>query len=168
MTRPPDKRSGPEAVRVPYLANFEFSYAAGRFATRFLTDLREHTRLSGARCDGCGAVLVPPRPVCGLCSSRTGDWVEVGPGGTVTGYTVVEVPFIDPMTGYERPIPYGFAFVRLDGADTNIYHFLEENRHDRLRVGMQVEAVFRERADRVGSMSDILHFRSVDGGGDHG
>ena len=27
-------------------------------------------------------------------------------------------PFIDPMTGVQRPVPYGFGLIRFDGADT--------------------------------------------------
>jgi hypothetical protein len=95
-----------------------------------------------------------------LCSGRTSDWVEVGPSGVITGYTVVEVPFIDPMTGYERPVPYGFAFVKLRGADTNIYHFLQENRWDHIHMGMEVEAVFKPQPERNGTLADIIHFRA--------
>lgn len=148
-----------EALRLAYQANFEYDYAAGRYASRFMAELRDNAVLFGTRCTQCSRVLVPPRPICGICAAPTGDWVEVGPRGSITGFTVVEVPFIDPMTGTQRPVPYGFAFIKLTGADTNIYHFLEESQHDRLKVGMIVEAVFRE--ERVGSMSDIVCFRSV-------
>lgn len=150
-----------DVLRLEYTANFEYAYAAGRFASRFMTALRDDARLLGTRCTSCGRVLVPPRPICGICPAPTGEWVEVGPGGTLTGYTVVEIGFIDPMTGEKRPVPYGFAFVRFEGADTNIYHFLEENRHDRLHVGLLVEAVFRDASERTGSMADIVHFRTV-------
>ncbi len=146
-----------DALRLSYAANFEYDYAAGRFATRFMTALRDDARLFGTRCTACRRVLVPPRPICGICAAPTDEWVEVGPTGTITGFTVVEIGFIDPMTGVARPVPYGFAFVRLDGADTNLYHFLEENRYDRLAVGMAVEAVFKP--ERVGSLGDIVHFR---------
>lgn len=149
-----------DALRLVYEANLEYDYAAGTYATRFMSRLRDEAVLMGTKCSACGRVLVPPRPVCGICAAPTKEWVEVGPKGTITGFTVVEVPFIDPMTGKQRPVPYGFAFVRLAGADTNIYHFLEENRHERLFVGMEVEAVFRE--ERVGSMADIVHFRSLE------
>ena len=114
----------PDQLRLEYLANFEYDYAAGRYASRFMAAVRDEAKLFGTRCSDCRRVLVPPRPVCGICAARTDEWVEVGPRGTVAGFTVVEIPFIDPMTGVERPIPYGFAFVKLDGADTNIYHFL--------------------------------------------
>lgn len=149
-----------DALRLEYSANFEFDYAAGEYASRFMSELRDTGKMLGTRCTNCSRVLVPPRPVCGICAARTGEWVEVGPTGTITGFTVVEIPFIDPMTGVQRPVPYGFAFIKLTGADTNIYHFLEENRHERLHVGMKVEAVFRE--ERVGSMADIVHFRTVE------
>jgi uncharacterized OB-fold protein len=153
-----------DALRLEYVANFEYSYAAGTFASRFMEGLRDEGRLQGSRCEACDQVLVPPRPVCGMCGGRTGDWVDVGPGGVITGYTVVEVPFIDPMTGVERPIPYGFAFVKLDGADTNIYHFLEESRHDRIHIGMEIEAVFKPPGERDGTMADIIYFRATGGG----
>ena len=149
-----------DAIRLQYQANFEYDYAAGKYASRFMSELRDHAKLHGTRCTNCERVLVPPRPVCGICAAPTGEWVEVGPQGSITGFTVVEVPFIDPMTGVQRPVPYGFAFIRLAGADTNIYHFLEESQHDKRRVGMTVEAVFRE--DRVGSMADIQYFRTVE------
>lgn len=164
MTSHRPKQDG--VLRLEYLANFEYSYAAGRFASRFMEALRDETRLQGTRCESCEKVLVPPRPVCGLCASRTGEWVDVGPGGVITGYTVVEVPFIDPMTGVERPIPYGFAFVRLDGADTNIYHFLEESRHDQITIGMRVAPVFKPADERDGTLTDIIHFRAEESGTD--
>jgi hypothetical protein len=151
-----------DQLRLEYLANFEYDYAAGRYASRFMSTLRDEAKLFGTRCSNCQRVLVPPRPVCGICAARTNEWVEVGPRGTIAGYTVVETAFIDPMTGVERPIPYGFAFIKLDGADTNIYHFLEENRHEYLEVGMTVEAVFKPDGEREGKMSDILRFRSID------
>ena len=151
-----------EAMRLEYVANFEYSYAIGMHATTFMEALRDDAKLLGIRCPSCRDVLVPPRPVCGRCGVETDGWVEVGPGGGLTGFTVVEIPFIDPMTGVERPYPYGFAFVRLHGASTNIYHFLSENRHEKLAVGMEVEAVFKE--EREGSLADIVHFRPVDVG----
>ncbi len=70
------------------------------------------------------------------------------------------------MTGYKRPIPYGFAFVRLDGASTNIYHFLEESRHDKIHIGMAVEAVFKPAEERDGTLADIIYFKSAEAGDD--
>lgn len=153
-----------EPLRLEYQAALRYRYAAGRYASVFMTALRDEGRILGVRDPGSGKVLVPPRVVSGLSAQRTGEWVEVGPRGTVIGCTVVETAFVDPMTGAQRPIPYGFAFIRLDGADTSIYHFLEASSHDALRVGMRVEAVLKPREERQGQMSDIVWFRTVEDG----
>lgn len=150
-----------EPLRLPYKAELAYTYAAGKHASKFMTALRDDKVLLGVKSPN-GRVLVPPRAVDGEQGTRTTEWVEVGPRGTVTGCTVVEVPFVDPMTGKKRPVPYGFAFVQLDGADTNIYHFLEETNHDEIEVGMRVEAVFKPDGEREGKMSDILGFRRID------
>ncbi len=125
--------------------------------------LKEEGRLLGVRDPGTDKVLVPPRPISGLSGEHLREWVEVGPQGTVTGCTIVETPFVDPMTGEQRAVPYGFGFIKLDGADTNIYHFLEATSHDEIHVGMRVEAVFKPQEDREGKMSDIVRFRTVEG-----
>ena len=148
-----------DVIRLAYQANFEYDYAGGKYASKFMSALRDTGKLHGTKCTNCARVLVPPRPICGICAAPTGDWVEVGPTGTIAGFTVVEVPFIDPMTGVQRPVPYGFAFIKLTGADTNIYHFLDTADHSKLHVGMTVEAVFKE--ERVGSMADIAYYRTV-------
>jgi len=50
--------------------------------------------------------------------------------------------------------------VRLDGADTAMYHFLEETDPKKIYVGQRVKAVFREQ--RTGSLLDIQHFRTLE------
>ncbi len=151
-----------DTLRLEYQAALRYAYAAGHYASTFMTALRDEGRILGVRDPGTGKVLVPPRVVSGLSAQRTGEWVEVGPRGTVIGATVVQTAFVDPMTGEERPIPYGFAFIRLDGADTSIYHFLEASRLEDVRVGMRVEAVLKPREEREGQMSDIVWFATID------
>jgi uncharacterized OB-fold protein len=150
-----------QAIRLEQQITLRYRFAAGRHATRFFTALRDEGRILATR-DAQGNVMVPPRPVCGLSSLPMDEWVEVGPGGTLAGCTVVYVPFIDPMTGVTRPVPYGFGLIRFDGADTNIYHLLDETDPARIGVGKRVEAVLKPREERVGSLADIRHFRIVE------
>lgn len=159
-TKKKESSSGADALRVSYRLKIEYEYAAGEIATRFFNELRDHARILGVRCSVCQRVYVPPRPVCGICYAPANEWVPVSDKGTIVGCTVVQVPFIDPMTGQQRPVPYGFAIIRLDGAATSLYHFLEETDHTKLRVGQRVQAVFREQ--RTGSLRDIVHFRTLE------
>jgi uncharacterized OB-fold protein len=105
-------------------------------------------------------VYIPPRPVCGICFAQTSDWVPVSDEGVLVGATVVRLPFIDPMTGERRPVPYGMGIIRLDGASTAMYHFVDETDDAKLRVGRRVKA--RIRANRQGNMRDIECFELVD------
>jgi hypothetical protein len=80
----------------------------------------------------------------------------------LAGATIVYVPFIDPMTGVQRPVPYGFGLVRFTGADTSIYHLLDATAPSQIGVGKHVTAVFKPREQRTGSLADIQHFRLLD------
>ena len=100
----------------------------------------------------------PGRSAASVTSPATAGW-RVGPEGTITGATVVEVPFVDPITGEERPVPYGFAFILLDGASTNIFHFVDETDRTKLGVGMRVRPRFRD--VRTGSITDVEVFELI-------
>jgi uncharacterized OB-fold protein len=150
-----------QAIRLEQQITLQYRFAAGHHASRFFAALRDEGKILATR-DAEGTVMVPPRPVCGLSSLPMEEWVEVGPGGTLAGCTIVYVPFIDPMTGQQRPVPYGFGLIRFDGADTNIYHLLDETDPAKIGVGKRVEAVFKPQAERVGNLADIRHFRLVD------
>jgi uncharacterized OB-fold protein len=139
-----------------------YRFAEGTHAARFFKALRDEQRFL-ATCCRHGHVLVPPRPVCGLCNMPSSGWVDVGPSGVLTGFTVVYAPFTDPMTGEARPVPYGFGLIRFDGADTSIYHLVDETDPARLHVGLRVEPVWRQAAERTGSLADIRCFRPVEG-----
>jgi uncharacterized OB-fold protein len=53
------------------------------------------------------------------------------------------------------PIVYGV--IQLDGADTGFVHMLGEVDSEQLRIGMRVQAVFKEK--REASILDIKYFK---------
>jgi len=141
-------------------AKFPYDYSAGRYASHFLKKLKEEKRIIGIRCPKCQRVFVPPRPACGYCFVRNTDWVDLGDEGILWGYTIVQFPFLDPLTGEERPIPYGYGFIELKGAATRLQHFVTASNLNKLRIGMPMKAVFRE--NRKGSLADILYFKAIE------
>ncbi len=134
-----------------------FDWSVGRYGSKFLIALRDHKKILGIKCPSCGRVLVPPRRVCGRCFAEMSEWVEVGPKGTLTAFTVLMFSFVDPDTGTERPVPYGYGYVRFDGADNTFPHFLDETDYRKIRIGSRVEPVFEEK--RKGTLLDIKYFR---------
>jgi len=149
-----------ELLRVPITMELTYNYAAGRYFSKFLTSLKKGRKIIGVKCPKCKRVYLPPRPICGNCFEKMDEWVEISDKGTVRAYTVVFQPFIDGRTGKPRPAPYGIALIQLDGADTTINHYLEESDLKKLRIGMRVQAVWRD--ELQGDMSDILYFRIID------
>lgn len=149
-----------ELLEIASMARYPYRYAMGSIGGFFFRKLRDEKRIFGRKCPRCGVVYLPPRPVCGPCFGPTTEWVEVGPRGTLTQFTVVYFTFLDPMTGKRREVPYGYGMVRLDGTDRRFQHFLSENDPKKLKVGMRVEAVFAE--ERKGNLGDILYFKPVE------
>jgi len=131
-----------------------FTLSAGTQLSRYYTDIREGRGLHGVRCSRCDMVLVPPREACPRCWADTEDWIPIPARGIVTSFVVVNVPF----HGQQIEIPYVLAWVRLDGADTSFLHLLSEIDPSDARMGMRVEAVWREQRSGFPN-DDIDHFR---------
>jgi uncharacterized OB-fold protein len=127
----------------------------GAFSSRFFHALKENKELNGVRCPSCDKVYFPPRSVCPGCFAELEQWVRLPPTGRLLTYTVVSYNYGD----YYQPAraPYALGIIQLDGADTGLCHFLGEAAHDKIRIGMQVEAVFAE--ERSGTILDIAYFK---------
>ncbi|MDI6873444.1 Zn-ribbon domain-containing OB-fold protein [Candidatus Solincola sp.] len=138
-----------------------FPWSAGVYGSKFLTELRDNKRFVGVRCPLCGKVYVPPRRVCGPSFVELTELVTVSDEGEIVTFTVVSFSFVDPSTGKKKPVPYGYAVIELDGADTYILHYLEETDPRSIKVGAWVKAVFEE--ERTGSMLDVKHFTLLEG-----
>jgi uncharacterized OB-fold protein len=138
-----------------------FHWAAGTYGSKFLTEIRDHKRFVGVRCPNCGKVYVPLRRVCGPCYAEMSELVPVSSEGTLITFSVVSFGFVDPSTGQQRKVPYGYAVIRLDGADSYLIHYLDETDPEKIAPGARVRAVFEEDGKRTGSMMDIKHFSLV-------
>jgi uncharacterized protein len=125
-----------------------YTRSVGPVIGRFLTSLRDG-KIEGVRI-GDGRVLVPPTEYDPVTSEPVGDFVEVGPLGTVESWTWVEHPRADKQV-LDRP--FAFAMIRPDGADTTWVHVVDAKTKDAMSTGMRVAP--RWRATRVGSVRDI-------------
>jgi uncharacterized protein len=144
---------------ISMVADLPYRYSAGRALSRFLVALRDEAKILASQCTNCGLVLLPPRAFCHTCHHRMTEFVEVGPGGRLETFSVINFSFIDPFTGRERPVPYGYGIVQLDGCSNLLPHFLDVCEVSKLAIGQRVEAVFEERKQRTGALTDIRHFR---------
>jgi hypothetical protein len=138
-----------------------FRWSAGIYGSKFLAEIRDNKRFVGVKCPRCGKIYLPPRRVCGPCFTEMTELVPVSDEGTIVTFTVVSFGFVDPSTGKQKPVPYSYAAIQLDGADTYLLHYVDETDPGRIQVGARVRAVFEDDGKRMGSLLDIKHFELI-------
>ncbi len=79
----------------------------------FEKHLAEH-RLMGSRCEACGELFAPPRPICTACGSEKMEWIPLSGEGSLVAYTIITIgPKAMIAAGYNRENPYCSGIVRL-------------------------------------------------------
>jgi len=67
-------------------------------------------KLMGAKCNKCGNLSVPPKPMCTKCFSKDLTWKELPKQGTLLTYTVIHV---SPQR-FQQLTPYAVGIVKLE------------------------------------------------------
>jgi uncharacterized OB-fold protein len=132
-------------------------YSAGIAGERFFREIKDHARIVGTHCPECDLIYVPATIFCERCFEELDEWVEVGSRGTVFTYTVL---FRD-LDDEPLETPAVLAYVALEDCDGGLVHYLGDIDPKDVYVGLEVEAVFKEPAEREGSILDIRHFQPV-------
>jgi uncharacterized OB-fold protein len=110
----------------------------------FLTE----RKLMASMCTSCGALWLPPRPICLKCKGDEMEWKEMGCKGTLVAFTVIGVgpmPMID--AGYGRDNPYCVGIVEVEEGPRIGAQILgvDVAHPDKIKIGTQVTADFVER-----------------------
>lgn len=156
-----EEEKKPEYITVRIDVPRKYRWSTGKYIGRTYKEAQENRKIVANRCGTCNHVLWPPMPVCGRCKVEAGEnWVELPQMGTVMQYTYLVYPLWDPHYGEKFANPYPNAMILLDDG-TYIRHFLEETDVNKLKVGMRVEAVWREDGERGEGMSDVKYFRTI-------
>jgi uncharacterized OB-fold protein len=146
-------RSTPGAVDTPL--DVRYAWDPGEVVGAFIDALREE-RILASMCSVCGRTMVPPRAFCERCFRPTDAMTDVPSRGTVETFSICHVTW-DMRTLEEPELP---AVIRIEGSsDGGFLHKLGEVAPDDVRIGMEVEAVWRPMDDRTGSILDIAYFR---------
>jgi hypothetical protein len=153
-----------ELISIPITVDVPYRFAAGRYMSRFLTELRDNGVFYGIRCPACGRVQMPPRVVCAVCHVRNTEWVLLGAEGILAGFTIMYLPLTDPTTGIPHEPPFAYGSVRLDGCDSVIDHKLDVIPEvEKIWVGMRLRAVLKPADERRGDLTDIRCFEPLPG-----
>jgi len=129
---------------------YDYRRSVGPVLGRFFTALRDRQIVGIKTRDG--RVLVPQMEYDPDTAETLDEFVDVGPGGTVTTWAWVA----DPMRNHPLDRPFAFALIQLDGATSGLLHAVDAGDIARMATGMRVTP--RWAAETVGSIHDIECF----------
>jgi hypothetical protein len=102
-------------------------------------------KLMGSRCQKCGALALPPRPICVSCFSHEMEWVHFNGTGKLAAFTsiVVAPPFM-AKEGFNKNNPYVVGVVELEEGAKIVGRItgVEAKNPDRIQVGTPLRAEF--------------------------
>ena len=113
---------------------------------KFLND----EKLMGSRCKDCGALFVPPRPICIKCHGSDMEWVEMKGKGELKAFTCISiVPPSMMEEGYGRNNPYCSGVVELEEGAKVVARIeeVDTNKPEDIRVGMPLTVKFLHRGE---------------------
>lgn len=131
-------------------------YSFGLAGERFFQEIKDNGNILGTYCANCDHTYVPGTLFCERCLDKLDEWIDVGITGEVHSFTLL---FKD-YAGKDREEPIVIAFIRI--ADGGLIHCLDEVDLDDIYIGMIVEAVFKPKNERIGSILDIKYFKPAD------
>jgi uncharacterized OB-fold protein len=143
-------RPDADVLRAPLEISFDYTRSLGPTLSQFMTALANR-RILGARAAD-GTVHAPPFEYDPVTATPPTELIEVGPGGTVVSWSWMH----RPLDSQPLEHPFGWALIRLDGADTAMLHAVDAGSPDRMRTGMRVQPRW---ANRGGTgITDIACF----------
>jgi uncharacterized OB-fold protein len=120
-------------------------------------------KLMGSRCRECGALFVPPRPLCIGCHGSGMEWVEMTGEGKLKAFTCIAVVPPSMMEeGYDREHPYCSGVVELEEGARVVARIeeVDTSKPENIHVGMPLTAKFLHRGEGE-NVSTFLAFKPL-------
>jgi len=94
-------------------------------------------KLMAGKCQHCGKIHLPPRPLCDNCFSQQFKWIPVSGKGKLLTYTVIHVapPQFQAMT------PYTVGIIQLENG-AKIPGMISGATQEQLKIGMDLTIDF--------------------------
>ena len=140
------------------LVQMQYARSPGKTIGRFLSELKENAKILGNRAGTYGYVFAPPQMYCPYTGKRNDDWVELSGKGSLEYYTIVHYK----SNFCDWQVPYALGAVRLAGAYNLMWHRIKDIEGLSASKGkIKLEAVFKQKEERKGSILDIDYFKVI-------
>lgn len=128
----------------------------------FQAQLAQH-KLMGSRCQACGSLSLPPRPMCPNCYGDDMLWEEIPGEGKLVAFTTIHIaPSAMIEAGYGRNNPYCSGIVELNNGLSISAQIIgvDASKPENIKIGTPVKAEFIEHT-RGDSTRTFLAFRML-------
>ena len=117
-------------------------------------------KLMGSRCQKCGTLFLPPRPICLKCHNTEMEWIEMKGKGKLAAFTCIAIgpPFMT-REGYDRKHPYVSGVVELDEGVKVVARIdgVDASKPETIKIGTPLEVQFLHRGED-GNSTTFLAF----------
>jgi uncharacterized OB-fold protein len=96
-------------------------------------------KLMAVKCNKCGKILLPPRPICNKCYSKDLSWIELKGRGKLLTYTIIHVA----PKQFETLAPYAVGIVKLDEGP-QLLGMIRGVELDKLKAGINLTIDFEK------------------------
>ncbi len=94
-------------------------------------------KLMAGKCQKCGKIHLPPRPLCDNCYSQQFSWVQVSGKGKLVTYTVINVA----PAQFQALAPYAVGIVEIESG-LKIPGMIQDIKQEQLKIGMELTLDF--------------------------
>ena len=118
----------------------------------------------GVRCQSCGNLFLPPKPMCSHCFGEELAWEELSGEGELAAFTIIHIaPTAMIAAGYGRENPYCSGIVKLkDGVSISAQILgVDVDHPENINIGCRLEVEFLERQVAEGN-NTFLAFQIVE------
>ena len=108
----------------------------------------KNRKLAMQKCGRCGTLNFFPKPWCIECGSRSLEWVEVRPLGTIYSYTIAYKVMMN-FPDWKDDLPVVMCIIDLDDG-ARMYGQVIDCSPGLIRIGMKVQACFEDISPEAG------------------
>jgi uncharacterized OB-fold protein len=118
-------------------------------------------KIMGSKCRKCGALALPPRPICVSCFSSEMEWVQFKGDGKLAAFTsIIVAPPLMAKEGFGRTNPYVVGVVELREGVKIVARItgVDAKKPEQIKVGMPLMAEFLKKGEGTNGRT-ILAFK---------
>jgi len=102
-------------------------------------------KIMGTKCKKCGALALPPRPICVACFGNEMEWFEFKGKGKLSAFTsIVVAPPAMAKEGFGRNNPYVVGVVNLEEGVKAVARIVgvDARKPELIKIGTPLQAEF--------------------------